>query len=231
MYALMLISLTFVSVGCKTSPEKGDKAEVYVTVNGEELSKNYIGYFFYLAKDNMISEAGWNEENYDEAAIKTFWETAELEGRNAVDVARDLAVDNAVSHKVMYQQAVKEGIVLGDDDVTYIDTYIDETITHNGGSAAFESVLNERCTDMDSYKRIITEQRYIEKLRDKYDSDGKLNLSDEELNQAMLAYEGSLSDEDIVFQAKNDKFDTLATDWIEEAKVEINEEKIKEFDI
>ena len=54
------------------------QSTICIKVDDEEISKEYIGYFFYLAKQNMLSEAGFNEENSTDEDIRLFWENTEI---------------------------------------------------------------------------------------------------------------------------------------------------------
>jgi len=105
--SLILILLISVSVLCSCKSFSGSSSDdlPYITVGDKKVTKEYIGYFFYVAKLNMIKEAGMTlgeGGNSTQADVDAFWANTEIEGRTAVDVARDLAADNAVIQTVQY---------------------------------------------------------------------------------------------------------------------------------
>ena len=218
---------------CSCSPNNNDTPKgSYITVGERELSKEYIGYFFYVAKLNMIKEAGFvtgEGGNATDEDVASFWETTEIEGKSAVDVARDLASDNAVIQTVQYLQAIKEGIKLTSEEEKEVEAQISGATQSSGGKEAFNAQLSNMGCDADAYRQIITENKYVQKLYDKYDSDGKLSVSDEELSfYASLAPEGT-SPEIIFDSAKKDKFNKMSGEWEKEYEIVISGKGMKEF--
>ena len=203
----------------------------YISVNGEKLSAEYFGYFFYLAQSSMLSEAGHTSENSTDEDIETYWKTTEIEGKNAVEVARDVAVDNAVSQKVQYFAALQNGIELSADEQASIDAAIEQTVSDNGGSKAFEDMLVSMGTNIEAYKQIITENVYIQNLYNKLDSEGALSVSEDEIAAFTEAHSADYLPEEMLDLAKKDKFNAMAKQWESEAKIEIDDEAIKQFKI
>lgn len=221
---------------CSCSSNGGEKADKgpYIKVGERKLSKEYIGYFFYVAQRNMIKEAGFNPGdggNATEEDIKSFWETTEIEGRSATDVARDLAADNAVIQTVQYLKAVQEGIKLSGDDEKNITAQINAAIESSGGQEKFTNQLKSMGCTSQAYRQILTENKYVQKLYDKYDSDGKLSVSDEELNEYSKNFPSETSAELIFDLAKKDKFNRMAAGWENEYEIVISDKKMKEFQV
>lgn len=216
------------------SPDNNAAGASYIKVGEIELSKEYIGYFFYVAKLNMIKEAGFvtgEGGNATDEDVASFWETTEIEGKSAADVARDLASDNAVIQTVQYLQAVKEGIKLTSDEEKEIASQISAATESSGGKEAFNAQLKKMGCDADAYRQILTENKYVQKLYDKYDSDGKLSVSDEELSAySSLVPEGT-SPELIFDSAKKDKFNKMSGEWEKEYEIVISDKKMKEFNV
>jgi len=231
----LLISLSLLCMCFSScSPDNNKVGGSYITVGDRELSKEYIGYFFYVAKLNMIKEAGFvtgEGGNATDEDVASFWETTEIEGKSAVDVARDLASDNAVIQTVQHLEAVKEGIKLTSEEEKEIASQISAATESSGGKEEFNAQLKKMGCDADAYRQILTENKYVQKLYDKYDSDGKLSVSDEELSAyASLVPEGT-SPELIFDSAKKDKFNKMSGEWEKEYEIVISDKGMKEFNV
>lgn len=232
--SLIIILSVLLMCFSSCSPDNNAAGASYIKVGERELSKEYIGYFFYVAKLNMIKEAGFvtgEGGNATDEDVASFWETTEIEGKSAADVARDLASDNAVIQTVQYLQAVKEGIKLTSDEEKEIASQISAATESSGGKEAFNAQLKKMGCDADAYRQILTENKYVQKLYDKYDSDGKLSVSDEELSAySSLVPEGT-SPELIFDSAKKDKFNKMSDEWEKEYEIVISDKKMKEFNV
>ena len=75
--------------------------EAVVTVNGEAISPGEFEYFLLMAKSIIISAGGEDTRQY--------WETTEIEGKNAGDVAKETALKNAIELTLFAQKAVELG--------------------------------------------------------------------------------------------------------------------------
>ena len=127
--SFVLLLLSF-SAFCACTPGTVTKStDVCIKINNEPLDNSYIGYFFYIAKTSMISEAGYTGGNSSEEDIRTYWETAEIDGVNAVEVARDVAADNAVFQKIQYQKAIEEGITLSEEQLASMKAEIADIVS------------------------------------------------------------------------------------------------------
>lgn len=230
-FSLILAMVLLLALCACTSKKVSTEQNVYITVNGEQLSKEYIGYFFSLAQESMLSEAGYTPENSDQKDIDIYWETTELEGKDAVEVARDIAVNNAVMQKVSYQKAKEEGIILSDDEIAYINADLKSVADANGGDDAFGKLLSARGTDVIAYKQILTENMYMEKLFDKYDSEGVFVFTDDEIAQFSEANAEKYTADSMLYEMKKQKFNEISLSWEKEADIVINDEKINEFDV
>lgn len=229
--ALLILAMCF----CSCSPDNNDTPiDSYITVGERELSKEYIGYFFYVAKLNMIKEAGFvtgEGGNATQEDVVSFWETTEIEGKSAVEVARDLASDNAVIQTVQYLKALDEGVKLNSEDEKEIAAQFSAATESSGGKEAFNAQLKKMGCDADAYRQILTENKYVQKLYDKYDSDGKLSVSDEELSAYASQVPEGTSPELIFDAAKKDKFNKMAQEWEKEYEIVISDKGMKEFSV
>ena len=227
---LALLSLCLCSCGTRNT----DDGRPYIKVGDEILSREYIGYFFYLAQRNMIQEAGMvlgeggnaTQENVDE-----FWATTEIEGKSALSVARSAAADNAVIQTIQYLKAVDEGIELSEAESEEISAQINAAIESSGGKEKFNEQLESMNSSVEAYKQILTENKYLQKLYDKYDSEGLIEVTAEEFEVYSAENAERIPQEHLLEAAKKDKFNKLVQQWGTEYTIEISDEKMKEFDV
>lgn len=233
MTALMIVSLVACSDGGGKSVSN-DKEEYYIRINGEVVESGYIGYFFSLAQRNMLEEAGWRtgeDGNATQDDIDRYWETTKIDGKEAVNAARDLAADNVVRQKIQYYKAIEEGITLSDEEMADIEAQIEATIDNNGGKTEFAKALSEMNTDIESYTQIITENAYAQKLYDKLDSMDSFTPSPEEIDEFALANADKISQDDMYDALKKQKYNDMVTQWEKDFEIEINDSKMNEFKI
>lgn len=226
---LVLIILSFSACTHAPSKKTSEKKDVYIEVNGEILSKEYIGYFFYLAQTAMLEEAGYSGSSSDE--IRTYWETAKIDGKDAADVARDIAADNAVSAKIQYLKAVDEGIVVTDKETEMINSDINSSAQSQGGMKEFEKFLVTKGTNLEAYRQTKLENVYIQKLYEKYDADGTLDISDTELSDYAASHNGEIDPEYILEYAKSEKFNSMVEQWKKDFEIIINDSLMKQFEV
>ena len=237
--AVIVLVFAFVSCSGNKQPESLSdeilgKNVSYIIVNGNELPVDYIGYFFYVAQRNMIQEAGMvlgEGGNSTKEDVDEFWKTTEIEGRKAVDVARDLAADNAVIQTVQYLKAIEEGITLSAEDEKTVETQIENAKQSNGGEEAFKKTLSEMGCSQEAYKQILTENMFVNKLYQKYDSEGKLDISREELDLYSKNYGEDIAPEVILESAKKDKFNVMSQEWKKNYDIVIHDDNMKNFNV
>ncbi|MBR2404170.1 MAG: hypothetical protein IKA95_00730 [Clostridia bacterium] len=227
---ILMVSLLFALGACSGISDPSDSA-VYISVDSKPLTKEYIGYFFYVAQSSMLSEAGHTTDNSTDEDIALYWQTTEIEGKNAVEVARDVAADNAVFQTVQYLKAVAEGILLTSDEQAAIDADVASVVTAQGGEEAFSALLADMGTNMQAYKQIITENAYISKLYSTYDANGLLDISDAELLAFSEAHAEEFSPDMMLDAAKKEKFNAIAKQWEKDAEIFIDDEAMKQFEI
>lgn len=229
--SLILIASLLAALGACSDSSSLSSNAVCISVDNEPLTKEYIGYFFYVAQSSMLSEAGHTADNSTEEDIALYWQTTEIEGKNAVEVARDVAADNAVFQKVQYLRAIADGISLTSDEQAAIDADVDSVVALQGGEDAFESLLADMGTNMEAYKQIITENAFISKLYETYDASGLLNISDAELMAYADDHAEEFSSDMMLDAAKKEKFNAIAKQWEKDAEIIIDDEAMKQFEI
>ena len=227
---MLIASLLFAFTACSGTSTPSDNA-VCISVDSKPLTKEYIGYFFYVAQSSMLSEAGHTADNSTDEDIALYWQTTEIEGKNAVEVARDVAADNAVFQKIQYLRAMADGITLSSEEQAAIDDDFSSVVAAQGGEEAFSALLADMGTNMEAYKQIITENAYISKLYSTYDANGLLDISDAELSAYAEAHAEEFSPEMMLDAAKKEKFNAIAKQWEKDAEIIIDDEAMKQFEI
>ena len=94
---------------CSCSSNGGEKTDKgpYIKVGERKLSKEYIGYFFYVAQRNMIKEAGFNPGdggNATEEDIKSFCTSREAD---YITVRTDKPIE-----KMLFGELLKVGLMV-----------------------------------------------------------------------------------------------------------------------
>ncbi len=237
MCMILAVLFVFSLVSCTDGGDKSvsnDEKDFYIRINDEFVESGYIGYFFSLAQQNMLEEAGWRtgeNGNATEEDITRYWETTKIDGKDAVNAARDLAADNAVRQKIQYYKALEEGITLSSEEKDEIDAQIELTVNNNGGKSEFVKALKDMNTDLESYSQIITENVYAQKLYDKFDSMDKFTPTPEELDAFSQANADKISPDEMYDAVKKQKYNDMITQWEKDFDIEINDAKMNEFEV
>ena len=147
--ALALVLVVGMLSGC------GFDANTVATVNGEKISKDLYTFFLTQVKMQLASQHGIE----DDAA----WESAEIDGKKAIDAAKDKALDEIVNQLIIIQRAKDDGIKLTDDQKKTVQTQIDNNIQQSGGAEAFDGMLTENGLTMVLYQTLMNNS-YIQNL-------------------------------------------------------------------
>lgn len=118
------------------------------TVNGEKITKGEFAVFFARIQDTMLQEAGIS---YGVDA-ENFWNTTEIEGKNALDVAKERALEEAVKIKVKVQKAKELDAELLEEELATIDSEIGQNIAQAGGMEAYEAEIKSFGSTVDGYE-------------------------------------------------------------------------------
>lgn len=154
LFALMASMMMF--TGCKKSEEapkpKDDAAvdlggDVILKVGESELTDNQFIFFL----DNVKSQMQGTELSTEES-----WETAEIEGRKAIEVAKERAYEIAVDYLSGIEVAKKKGLTYTEEEMTELKSYIN--------TAYFDQY-----TDSESIIKLMCEyELYIGKLQEAF---------------------------------------------------------------
>lgn len=138
----LLLALILVCGVFFTSCNVVDATSV-ATVNGENISKSVFNFYLSQVKSQLQTE---NTENY--------WETAEIDGRPALEVAKEQALEEAVKMTVVGQKAKEMGMKLSQEDKTNIGKQKKSAISQMGGQSAFEENLKQIGITEEDYQKI-----------------------------------------------------------------------------
>lgn len=146
------------------------------SVNDEKILKTEFAFYFTQMQSTMLSEA--QVSTAEEA--NAFWETTEIEGKKAADVARERALDEAVKMVLKTQKAEELGVSLTAEDKQSIEKQIGQTITSMGGKTQYEAELKKMGSTAAGYKTFIEHNMLAEKVDQKLKEDPAYTASDEE---------------------------------------------------
>lgn len=152
-----------------------DNATV-ATVNGESIGKAEFVFYFTQMQNTMLTEA----QVMSAAEANAFWDTTEIEGKPAADVARERALDEAVKVVLKTQKAAELGVSLTDDEKQSLQQQIGQTITNMGGKSQYESELKKMGTTAEGYERFMEQNLLAGKVDQSLSEDPAYAVSDEE---------------------------------------------------
>lgn len=104
---LSTLSLLLVCIMlCSCSAFQVKNISVIASVNGEDILLEEYNYFLLFAKQSILAGANATEDS------KEFWTTTDIDGKNAADLAKENALDEAVKYTLIAQKAKAMGISL-----------------------------------------------------------------------------------------------------------------------
>lgn len=149
------------------------------TVNGEKITKSEFAVFFARIQDTMLSEAGIT---YGEDA-DNFWKTTEIEGKNALDVAKERALEEAVKVAVKVQNAQELDAVLVDEELATINEQIGQQISQSGGMEAYKNEIEGFGSTVEGYEKWITNMYTVNKVNNAIVAKEENMINDEEAKE------------------------------------------------
>ena len=145
-------------------------ADTVATVAGTKITKGELEFYLESIK-NQLSDT----------ELSVDWQT-EIEGEKAIDVAKQRALEVAVSNIEYCEVAQANGIKLTDKDRNDIDLMKKQFITKCGGDEAYKKFLEEKDITDDFIQLICESVVYYQKLSDKLEADEPLS------EEALLKY-------------------------------------------
>lgn len=135
----------------------GTKTEYAGKVGGHDITVNEMQFFL----DSVKSEMEGTELSTDED-----WKTTEIEGRPAIDLAKDRAVDNAIKNIACIEIAKAMGIELNDADKKQIEETKKQYVERFGGEKEYKAFLKESKMSDEFFDKFVMSMVYRSKLID-----------------------------------------------------------------
>jgi foldase protein PrsA len=166
----MSLVFGFIFSGCSDV----DINKEVATVNGEKITVREYNFFLWTVKERMELEA--YKEN-----VENFWDT-EIEGKKAVDVAKEKALEAAVKNKIELQKAKELGLSLTESELKEITEQKKAYVNSWGGKENYQKLLKEKGLSDKSFTEILEKLKISEKLYKKVTSEGtEYNISEQEM--------------------------------------------------
>lgn len=148
-----------------------DNSEYAAKVGGKKISSDELKFYLSSVKSQMAGTELSNDED---------WQTKEIEGRKAIDLARERALDTAVDNLAYIEVGKALGIKLTSDDKKKMESYKNQFVSQSGGSASYKEYLAANGIK-DSFIDMLCESMiYSGKLTDKLVSEQP--VTDEEVS-------------------------------------------------
>ena len=178
------------------------------TVNGEKITKADFDYYYYVVKQTMLSEA-----NVSATGATEFWKETEIDGKNAGDVAKERALEEAVKMVVQKQKAGEMGITIDEEGKKIINQQKSTIINNLGGRGQYESALKDMGMTKESLDAFMEHSYYSGMLY------AKMTTEDEKYavaNETADAYtmENNISAKHILFSTVDESGLALLADDI-----------------
>lgn len=132
------------------------------TVGSRKISK--AEYEFYLA--SVKSQLSGTELSSDED-----WETKEIEGKKAIDVAKERAFDTAADNLLYIEVAEGLGIKLSDEEQAMLDRYKQLLVSNYGGKEKYNEFLKQQGISDKFIDMMCQSMGYMDKLIEKIDEE------------------------------------------------------------
>ncbi len=128
------------------------------TVAGEKITKEEYTFFLSSVKQQM--EATTPDASSDPNKI---W-TTKIDGKDAKDVAKDRALDDAKEFKIQLIQAKNSKVTLEKADMDKINTQMDQLVNAQGGKTKVEADIQKTFgISLDQYKAVYKDYVLIDK--------------------------------------------------------------------
>ncbi|WHH57607.1 peptidylprolyl isomerase [Petroclostridium sp. X23] len=212
-----VLMFSFILSGCGNV----DINKEVATINGEKITVREFNFFLWTVKERMQLEA-------QNANVENFWDT-EIEGKKAIDVAKEKALEAAVSNKIQMQKAKEMGITLTDEDSKQITEEKKQYVEGWGGKENYQKLLKEKGMTDKSFTEILEKLKLSEKLYNKVIGEGtEYNISDSEIQayydaNKQMFYKPQVKAKHILLKTVDKDYQPLPQEKQDEAKKTIDE--------
>ncbi len=164
MITLLLFTLVFAGCGGVNSTQE------VASVGEEKITAQEFTFFLYTVKSQMEMQA-------NEQEVSRFWDTEE-----AIDAARQKALEEVVKFKVQLQKAKELGIELTEQEEQQIQEQRQSYISNLGGRDNYNEQLAEMGLNDKGFMELLENSKIVEKLFTKVSSEGtEYNISKEQI--------------------------------------------------
>lgn len=129
------------------------------SVDGENIDKGYFDYYFNQLKEQLKSELGEDS-----------WETAQYEGKSALEYAKERALQSAIEDLIITNKAKEDGIKLSSDDVKAMGQLKNQWINYYGSKTGFTKELENYGITEEQFDYMMKAAYYKTHLVEKYTS-------------------------------------------------------------
>lgn len=153
-----------------TSACSADKNSV-VQVGEAYVSQSEFEYYLNSVKSQMSGTELSSEED---------WQSKEIEGRKAIDLAKEKSLDTAVDN-LAYIEVGKKVVELSDDDKNSITKLKDSIIAANGGESTYKKYVEQMGLTDDFINMLCESEMYKRKLTEKVSEENE--ITDDMMNK------------------------------------------------
>ena len=171
-----VLSLILLSSAC------GDGSEYAAKVGKSKISASELQFYLESVKSEMEGTELSSEED---------WQEKEIEGRKAIDLARERALDTAVNNVAYIEVAKAMGIKLSDSDRDTVDRNKDQFVSLYGGEDAYKDFLEANGISDDFIDMLCESMIYSSKLTERLSEEDP--VTDEDISAYFSENEAELS--------------------------------------
>lgn len=142
------------------------------TVGDIKITKSEFEFYLESIKNQMYDTELQTDED---------WQNKEIEGKKAIDLAKEKAMDNAVKNALYVQAAEKAGLVLTNEDKKAIENTKQQLITGYGSQKAYNNFLKEHNITDDFIEMMCKSSVYYNKIGELVKNES--NISDSDLEK------------------------------------------------
>ena len=159
--AVMALSLLLLLAGCSAEP--------VATVGDIEIGESEFNFYLTSIKNEMSDTELQTEED---------WQNKEIEGKKAIDVAKDQAIENAVLNALYIETAEAAGLVLTAEEEEYVNSTKDKFVASYGSESVYKKFLKANDISDDFIEMMCRSTVYYQKIGSEVTKDLVIEESD-----------------------------------------------------
>lgn len=154
------------------------------TVGDIKITKGEFEFYLFSIKNQMKGTELQTDED---------WETQEIEGKKAIDVAKQRAMDIAVENAMYIEAAEAAGLTLTADEKKKVDSTKVQIVSGYGGEKAYKEFLKENNISDKFIEMMCKSTAYYTKIGQKVNEENQ--MSDEDRKQYFVRNQAELEGE------------------------------------